>query len=194
MKDPAIRNLLKRTELSQYINDFHSKVVEEMNLPVAKARIDIAVINGHMHGFEIKGSNDTLKRLPSQLTAYQKVFDYVTIITELKYHERILNFIPDWIGVSVCSDKKDENEFEVIKPPCFNENKDGFYVAKLLWRDEISALLMGQQIQFKKNDRCWTLCEIAQATIPIDLLSQLVRDTLKKRVDWKTDSLQNTMQ
>src|SRR4051812_8660839 len=133
MKDPNIREILKQTELLKYATDPHSKVVEELKLPVAKAIVDIAVINGHFHGYEIKSASDTLQRLPSQLIAYSKVFDYLTVVTEVKYHERILDIIPDWVGLSVCSDKAGQKPITIIKKAKRNYNREGFYIAKLLW-------------------------------------------------------------
>jgi hypothetical protein len=185
MKDPAIRNLLKKTELANFITDPHSKVVEELKLPAAKARIDIAVINGHLHGYEIKGASDTLQRLPSQVNAYSKIFDYLTVVTELKYHERILNVIPEWVGVSVCSDKYGNEEFEIIQPPVLNEHKDAFYIAKLLWREELIDILQSFQIPHKKKIRSWLLCEAAAYNLDISTLSNVVREKLKVRKDWK---------
>jgi hypothetical protein len=185
MNDLKIRSILRRTELSQYISDSHSKVVEELKLPVAKARVDIAVINGHLHGFEIKSASDTLQRLPSQLTAYSKVFDYLTIVTELKYHERILNIMPEWVGVSVCSDKSGEEEFEVIKPPVFNELKEGFYVAKLLWHKELKEIISEHNLPFNKNKRSWLLCEEIAGYFNCNDLSAIVRAKLKQRINWK---------
>ncbi len=186
MKDANIREIMKRTELSQYINDPFSKVVPELKLPVVKARIDIAVINGHLHGYEIKSASDTLQRLPSQLTAYSKVFDYITIVTELKYHERILNIVPEWVGVCVCSDNKNEKEFEVKKVATINSNKEGFFISKLLWHDELVEALTEQKIPVNKYARNWILCEIMARHIPINKLSEIVRDKLKKRENWKS--------
>ena len=99
MRDFEIRTHLKTSILKKYYSDINSKVVEELNLPVAKARIDLAVINGYLHGFEIKSASDTLQRLPSQLIAYSKVFDYLSIITEDKYHHKVINILPDWKSV-----------------------------------------------------------------------------------------------
>lgn len=186
MKDPHIRHLLRRTELSKYLNDPHSKVVEEMKIPAANARIDMAVINGHFHGYEIKSASDTLQRLPNQLIAYSYIFDFLTVITEKKYHERISKIIPDWVGLSVCSDKKDEVEIEVIKSGTENLCKNGFFLAKLLWHEELVEVLTEQQIPFKKKNRNWLLCETLSQHVETNELSSLVRQKLKQRKDWKT--------
>lgn len=181
MKDPAIRQILKRTQLAQYDKDPHSKIVEEMILPVAGARIDIAVINGAFHGYEIKSASDTLKRLPDQLKSYGLVFDYLTIVTEQKYSQKIIDIIPEWVGVSVCSDMSNENEFQEIKPSLPNKERNGFYIAKLLWKEELMSILIGHDIPFRKSDRAWTMCETLANNLDTDSLSHSVRETLKTR-------------
>lgn len=186
MRDPNIRQILKRSELLKFINDPNSKVVEELKLPVASARIDIAVVNGHLHGYEIKSAQDTLQRLPSQIEAYSKVFDYVTVITEQKYYNRILKILPDWVGLSVCSDKEGEREYEEIKVGFINSNKSGFHVAKLLWREEIIDILCATKTPFKKKQTSWSLCEALADNTDISILSNLVREKLKSRQAWKT--------
>lgn len=183
MKDPHIRSLLRRTELSKYLNDPHSKVVEELKLPVASARIDMAVINGHFHGYEIKSACDTLQRLPNQLIAYSYVFDYLTVITEEKYHGRILDMLPEWVGLSVCSDINED--MNVIQPCSINTNKNAFYIAKLLWHNELTEALSALNIPFKKSLRHWLLCEILAENVDIKVLSDVVREKLKHRIDWK---------
>jgi hypothetical protein len=185
MNDPAIRKILKRTELAGYMSDPNSRVVEELKLPVLKSRIDIAVVNGFLHGYEIKSAKDTLQRLSSQINAYSKVFDYLTVVTESKYQDR-LN-LPDWVGLAVCSDDN-YPEFEIINPPIFNNKVEGFYIAKLLWHSELIELLIANGISFKKKHRNWILCELLASNIDTKILSALVREKLKKRSEWKIKS------
>jgi hypothetical protein len=187
MRDQTIRQLLRRTELSKYINDPHSKVVEELELPVAGARVDIAVINGCMHGFEIKSAVDTLKRLPSQLDAYSKVFDFLSIITEAKHYKKVLSFLPSWVGLYVCEEINGQESIKEIQAPQRNTAKNGFFLAKLLWRDEIMSILGELSIPHKKKDRNWIQCETLANNVNIEVLSELVRQKLKSRpTEWKT--------
>jgi len=187
MKDPCIRKLLKDTELQHFFNDCNSKVVDELSLPVAKARIDVAVINGSLHGYEIKSASDTLQRLPSQIEAYTKVFDYLSIVTESKYKDRILNIIPFWIGIIVCDEIKGIKTIKQVRKPKLNKNKQSFFIAKLLWREEITDALTEYQIPFRKQDRNWLLCEALSLNLDIKTISFIVRDKLKKRENWKTN-------
>jgi hypothetical protein len=185
MKDFQIRTLLRQTEFLQYIADGESRIIPELKLPVAGARIDIAVFNHHLHGYEIKSASDTLYKLPSQLNAYSKVFDYLTIVTELKHHERILAFIPNWVGVIVYLDR--DKWFEVIQPPSFNHNKDGFFIAQLLWHNELVEVLTDLAVPFAKRDRRWNLCKLIATKIEVLKLSELVRTKIKQRKEWRLE-------
>lgn len=188
MKDPCIRDLLSETELRHFLDDQNSRVVHELSLPVAKARIDIAVINGSLHGYEIKSASDTLKRLPSQIEAYSKVFDYLSIVTESKYYESILKLTPNWIGVLVCVEKKGFKTIKQVRKPKLNKNKESFFLSKLLWREELIDVLNEYQISFRKKDRNWILCETLAENLDVNAISFIVRDKLKQRVNWKLNS------
>lgn len=188
MNDPAIRQLLKETELTHFFNDPNSKVVEELSLPVAKARIDIAIVNGSFHGYEIKSASDTLQRLPSQIEAYTKVFDYLSVVTENKYHEKILNCVPSWVGILVCSEQNGDMSIKTLRKPKLNKQKQGFFLAKLLWREELIDCLTEYQISFRKKDRNWLLCEALSSNLDVNAVSFIVRDKLKKRQDWKIEN------
>ncbi|HEY9261178.1 sce7726 family protein [Chitinophaga sp.] len=185
MKDPCIRKLLRTTQLSHFLEDPNSKVVEEFTLPVAKARIDVAVINGSIHGYEIKSASDTLQRLPSQIEAYTKVFDYLSVVTENKYYEKIVACVPSWVGIIVCDDKNGIKSIKQLRKPRLNKRTEGFFIAKLLWRDELIDSLIEHKIPFRKKDRNWLLCEALSSHLDSNAISFIVREKLKTRGDWK---------
>ncbi len=58
--------------------DHDTKVVQEMGVWNGTVRIDIAVINGELGGFELKSDSDNLLRLPAQAELYSRVFDRMT--------------------------------------------------------------------------------------------------------------------
>jgi len=182
MLDFEIRNILKTTLLHKYYADTTSKVVEEFEIPAAKARIDMAVINGYMHGYEIKSSRDTLQRLPSQLNAYSKVFDYLSVVTENKYENKLLTLLPDWVGIYSCTEN---GVVSMLRASSKNNNKEAFHIAKLLWRPELIELLTINNIKFKKAERNWLLCENLAQHLELSLLENSVRQILKNRTNWK---------
>lgn len=182
MKDPHIRRLLRETELAKHIADDHTKVVEELKLPVAKARIDMAVINGHFHGYEIKSASDSLVRLNAQMEAYQKVFDYISVVTEQKHYLKIKKAIPASTGILLCDENGGMFEAKAAK---LNKKRDGFYIAKLLRKRELNEVF--KQLLLRENLACrsWQLCEILASEIDTDVLAGAVREILKKRTNWK---------
>ena len=182
MRDFEIRKILRNTLLKNYYDDISSKVVEEMDLPITKARIDLAVINGHMHGYEIKSAQDTLKRIPSQLEGYSKVFDFLSIVTEKRYQEKLLEITPEWVGIYTCEENGNVSQ---IRKGTKNKGQQSFYIAKLLWKDELHQLLSQHKIKFRKSDRNWLLCEALSKHLTLDELSSSVRDLLKERINWK---------
>ncbi|WP_168198409.1 sce7726 family protein [Crassaminicella thermophila] len=74
--DPDIRELLlkKFLKTKAFISDPTTKLIHEMDVCFGTSRIDIAVINGKIHGYEIKSEQDTLDRLPAQIESYNKIF------------------------------------------------------------------------------------------------------------------------
>jgi len=185
MKDPNIRQFLKETELKVFYNDNQSKVVEELRLPIANARIDIAVINGALHGYEIKSASDTLRRIPHQIIAYEKVFDYLSVVTEKKYSDKLVSILPDWVGVILCNEETGIVTSQTLRNPTFNSNKQGAHIAKLLWRDELINVLTQKNIRFRKKDRNWLLCETLAKELSSDTISAIVREKLKERDNWR---------
>ncbi|WP_052770006.1 sce7726 family protein [Paenibacillus sp. IHB B 3415] len=77
LKDSDIRLLLKRkfTSFAEFTLDSTTIVVDELDVCFGSARVDVAVINGRLHGFEIKSESDNLDRLPSQIEFYSRVFE-----------------------------------------------------------------------------------------------------------------------
>jgi len=63
MNDAGIRRNLHCKKLRRHHVDPDTLVVDELGLKHGKCRADIAVINGHLMGYEIKSDDDSLRRL-----------------------------------------------------------------------------------------------------------------------------------
>ena len=189
MRDADIRTALLSDLASQYNNDAGTLVVEE--LIVGTARADIAVINGKMHGFEIKSEVDTLDRLPSQVQAYGSVFDQMTIVACERHLGRARHLIPDWWGITRARPEGQAGvRFEELRPPDTNPGIDPIALGWLLWRHEAVAALVqaGYSAGLRRKNR-GQLAELLATAIPIDELSAVVRHQLRARVDWRSDAL-----
>src|SRR5437868_15105658 len=74
-------------------------VVEELGLCQGIARVDLAVVNGNVHGYEIKSECDTLARLPGQISVYSRTLEFVTVITASAHIGNVRHRVPRWWGI-----------------------------------------------------------------------------------------------
>jgi hypothetical protein len=122
-----------------------------MVIPERDARIDVAVVNGSLHGFEIKSDRDTLRRLPAQRDAYNALFDEVTLITGDRHIEKAMAIIPDWWGVWRVSGPAHRIQIERLHTPSVNPSPDPRLILRLLSRKEIESIVMAHQLCFRAN-------------------------------------------
>src|SRR5882724_5773501 len=100
MRDRDIRLGLHR-ELERAHRRYASETlfIDELGLCQGNARIDLAVVNGSLSGYEIKSERDTLQRLPHQVEVYSRALDYVTIVASNSHIAKTIDLIPEWWGV-----------------------------------------------------------------------------------------------
>lgn len=190
MYDLDIRTSVKKTFLKKYYSDNESKVVDELSVSYGDARVDIAVINGSLHGYEIKSDYDTLKRLPNQISIYSKTFDYLTIISGECHLENVLSLTPNWCGVILASKKKKSNDikFQSVRPAERNLEIDKLSVAQLLWKEELISALKYVGIEKGLNNKSKPfLWNMLIDNTSITELSSIVRSHLKLRANWKSE-------
>lgn len=186
MRDYDIRHSLHNQFLSHFKQDGESVIVDELGVCNGSSIIDVAVINGSLHAFEIKSDADTLVRLPKQAEHYNRVFDYVTIVVNGKYVNRVANLIPEWWGIWLIYEKDAVVRRTEVRPSQRNSNVDAFSVAQLLSREEAVDLLTRLDlIKGYKSKRRWILLERLANEVSVTELSAHVRKYLKSRVDWK---------
>jgi hypothetical protein len=189
MRDLEIRKKLVE-RLRKIYPPGENQIVHELGLCLGVARIDVAVINGKLNGFEIKSEKDTLKRLPEQMLVYNRVFDRLTLVAALKHSEKIAELVPNWWGIySVRPAKKtDAVVIQEVRPALKNNQVDPKAVVQLLWReevlDELTKLNAATGISSKPKSYLWErLTEIA----PKKMLLEIVRTRLKIRNSWRVE-------
>src|SRR5439155_10222560 len=80
LRDRDVRQALHRKVLRDHHGDANTLVLDELGLRHGACRVDIAVVNGYLHGYEIKSDSDTLDRLPAQVAVYNLVLDRATLV------------------------------------------------------------------------------------------------------------------
>lgn len=163
-------------------------VVEEFGTHYGGARVDIAVINGCMRGYEIKSAADRLNRLPSQVLAYGEVFDNMTLVVTSRHMESALRLIPSWWEVILASPHSGGPHLRRVLCGRRNHATKAGAVARLLWRDELAALLAGlgcdSGVRSATRDRLAD--RLVESTTRGELAS-LVRDQIRARPAWRAD-------
>ncbi len=191
-RDIDIRPILHANLLNLHKEEPDTIIVDELGVCQGDARVDVAVINGAMHGFEIKSESDTLDRLPNQLELYNKVFDLVTIITGENHVKKIKDLVPSWWGIIKVNKDSEGNVILIDIRKCTNnDGVDPVALVQLLWREEALDLLISRGLEkgykSKPRKKIW---ERVVETVPLPELQACVRQQLKNRNNWRADLLQ----
>ena len=162
--------------------DPDTRIVEELGLCQGIARVDLAVVNGTIHGYEIKSERDTLARLPGQAEVYNRVLDHVTIVTALTHADDIRAFVPEWWGIWTVLDDQGEVRLEPLRDSARNPEVSAFALAQLLWRDEALQALadrgLAAGMRSKTRQSIWRRLA---AELTLEDLGQVVRERIKSR-------------
>ncbi|MDD2411970.1 MAG: sce7726 family protein [Bacteroidales bacterium] len=188
--DSMIRVLLRKKLEKKHAKDKHVRIIDELGLHHGEARIDIAVVNGVMHGYEIKSDQDTLLRLPEQIKAYNSVFDKMTLVVGKSHLCEAIKMIPDWWGVVAAKvDIKGNVIFNTIRKEENNRDQNQISVAKLLWREEALRILEDMDEAKGLRSKPRDLIYIKLSTV-LDqkTLNKKVRETIFFRADWRSES------
>lgn len=187
MRDPEIRLAAKASLLAQALQDSDAMVIDELGLKHGAGRIDIALINGELHGYELKSDQDTLQRLPRQIPIYGSVLDRVSLITTSSHIALAEALVPHWWEIILAEPSDSCIRFRVVRLGSCNENVVAQDVVKLLWRDEALTVLreLGAVDGMKSKPRKLIykrICELAD----IHSIRFQVRKALKARTSWRS--------
>jgi hypothetical protein len=188
MRDLDIRLKLLEDERLHF-GEPNTRVVEELGLCQGTARVDIAVVNGSIHGYEIKSACDTLARLPGQVEIYNRALDLVTVVTAPSHADKIRKIVPRWWGIWTAVSDDNGLRLESLRQPRQNPKIDPFSLAQLLWREEALEALesegLATGIRSKPREELWR--RLASDVTP-EKLGCIVRERLRRRrADWRSD-------
>ena len=187
MNDAEIRQNFHRKMLRRQHAQHNTLVIDELGVNHGKCRADIAVINGHLVGYEIKSDNDSLRRLRDQITAYNAVFDKAFIVVGNRHINRVQDRIPNWWGVIVSiKGPRGAINFDIIRRARTNKGVDPMSVAQLLWRSEAMEILTQRKVPPKmlRQPRAILYKYLAEQ-LKVCELRRTVREYLRKRRNWR---------
>lgn len=186
MNERDVRKALYMTELVHH-SDGDTRVIDELGLIHGEARVDVAVINGVVHGFEIKSDADTLNRLQRQAAAYERVLDLMTLVAPMRHVNVARKSLPAcWGLLSVECATDGTVVFTNIRRARRNTKLDAIAVASLLWRTEALSILedVGHSTGLRYSRRS-ALYERLASVLRLNELRGRVRECLKNRSGWR---------
>lgn len=194
MVTQELRDLDIRRELLSRLRDEHAGnlgdtlIVDELGICQGERRVDVAVVNGSLAGFEIKSERDTLVRLGHQRDAYGLVFDEVTLVVGARHLKAARDVVPRWWGIMVATGQRGDVTLSLKRQPKRNRRTSDYAVAQLLWRDEALAILekhsLDAGLRTKPRAQLWRA--LAEVLNPVELRRE-VRDHLRARA-WRAVS------
>ena len=185
--DSEIRSALHRKRFRHQKLHPDTLVINELGLAHARSRIDVAVINGYIHGYEIKSAQDNLDRLGSQLEVYRQTLQKLTIVTAPRYLPRLLSEVPDWCGmIEAERGPRGGIRLHPIRPARPNPDIDPVMLAHLLWRPEVLNLLTRngyapKELCHPRKRLYEMLCEV----LTTRQLTAAIRGFMARRQAWR---------
>jgi len=182
--DAAIRPALRERLLRRHATDADTVLIEELGLCRGKVRVDLALVNGSLHGFEIKSDRDSLRRLSAQVGLYSQVLDRATLVVGERFAPLATSLVPAWWGVLRVSGKRRGLRFTTLRRSRLNPQRNARVLAELLWSGQALALLeergAARGMRGKPRRVLWDrVCE----SLSVDEIAAAVRDRLKAKSD-----------
>ncbi|MFQ6160394.1 sce7726 family protein [Sinorhizobium meliloti] len=185
MRDIDIRRALLVRLLQAHNKDEDTRIVQEMGVWAGTVRVDVAVLNGEMSGYELKSDSDTLARLPLQADLYSRVFDRMTLVVGSKHLDKAAGLVPSWWGIIRATSSGNDIKLKRVRASKRNVNHEPYVVAELLRKDEAIAILAQYGLAAGwKSKRVKLIHERLARELPVRELSKRVLHVLKNRQDW----------
>lgn len=186
MRDSDVRSALKSQLVEEHRDELsETLVVDELGL-CNQVRVDVAVVNGALSGFEIKSANDRLTRLPGQVATYSRVLDHATLVVADRHLRLARRQIKPWWGLRVARVVDGATLVEEARPPKQNPCIDKFALAQLLWKAEAIELLSSRGldagVRSKPREQAW---QRLADEVDLDDLRGAVRSALRARRGWR---------
>jgi len=156
--------------------------LEEIGLCRGQVRVDVAVVNGSIHGYEIKSDRDSLRRLAGQAAMYGRVLDRASLVLGTKHVEDAVAAVPRWWEIQIVEMRATGLRLKRLRRGHPNPAREARALVELLWLDDALALLdaRGGLRGYRGRPRreIWDrVCELYS----VDEIAYAVRKQLKAR-------------
>lgn len=182
LADSDIRPALRAQLLRRHASESGTVILDELGICRGLARVDVAVVNGIVHGYEIKSDRDSLRRLAAQADLYGRVLDKATLVVGDRHLDEALDVVPAWWGVLRVRSTASGPSFVRHRRGDLNLRRDARALVEFLWLDDAMALLERRDetrgVRGKSRRFVWDrICE----RIDMKEIDAAVRSQLKAR-------------
>lgn len=125
---------------AEHAQDPRTRVLDELRICQARARADLAVVNGELAGFEIKSDVDRLDRLASQVRYYDRIFDRSVVVCAQRHVAVLRRRLPAFWGLWVVEVAAEGLTLRVDRPAEPNVGTSKRDRLALLRRDEMAEV------------------------------------------------------
>jgi hypothetical protein len=139
--DSEIRSVLRSSLSKKHAHTSRTVFIEELGLCRGQVRVDLSVVNGLLHGYEIKSDRDSFRRLRGQVELYGKVLDRATLVVGERHLDEALDNVPEWWGILLAHRSAKGLQLKTMRSPRSNPKKDPRALVELLWLEDALALL-----------------------------------------------------
>ncbi|MCD4525243.1 sce7726 family protein [Nocardioides sp. cx-173] len=187
MRDAHVREALRgRLEAEHAADRASTLLVDELGL-CGQVRVDVAVVNGALSGYELKSAQDTLKRLPAQVEVYSRVLDHATLVVAQNHVGHAQPLLPAWWGLIEARWDGEQVDLVDRLEPQPNPGIDAHSLVQLLWRDEAldELAVRGLDVGVRGKPRTAIWSRLADE-VPLHELRTAVRMKLRARASWRS--------
>jgi hypothetical protein len=180
--DREIRAALLAILRESHAGEDDVALLEELGLCRGDVRVDVTLVNGSLHGYEIKSDRDSLRRLARQVALYSAVLDRATLVIGERHVRDAADWVPPWWEIQLAQVTRAGIIFTQLRPGKDNEQRDRRALVELLWLDDALSLLAARNalrgFRGKPRRDVWNrVCEVYD----VDEIAVAVRERLKAR-------------
>jgi hypothetical protein len=180
--DAEIRFVLRSRLSQKHANKSRTVFIEELGLCRGRVRVDLSVVNGLLHGYEIKSDRDNLRRLNNQVELYGKVFDRATLVVGERHLAEVLDNVPVWWGILLAHRSAKKLQIKTVRSPRSNPKKDPRALVELLWLEDALALLEERDAARGYRGKArWIVWDRVCELCSLNEIAKAVRTQLKAR-------------
>ncbi len=187
--DKTIRSAFREDLTRIHGKDSNAIIIDELGITHGTARVDVAVLDGSIQGYELKSDSDTLNRLPEQMRVYNTVLDRITLVVGKTHLLAAINMIPEWWGITLAKPSASDGviRFFSVRDADENPEQDTTAMVSLLWRGEALRILEENNCAdgIRSKPRAELYNRLAEL-FDRETLREKVRECLAAREGWRS--------